>query len=115
MNRWSFASRLLLVLALLGLVASPVATASAMPAMAAASVMPMPDGMACCPDDQPVAPECARDCPLAVLCATGVAGIAVPEGPSFPIRVPLEDEFSSGGHTVLASIAGEPLPKPPQA
>ena len=35
----------------------------------------MPDGMPCCPDDKPAVPDCAKDCPLAVLCVTSFVSI----------------------------------------
>lgn len=115
MNSWSFTSRLFLALALFGLVLGPLATASAPPAMAAQTMAAMPDGMPCCPDDQPARPDCTKDCPLAVLCLTGVVSAPLPETPSLLLHAPLGDDFLNGTDVMLSSLAGEPPPRPPKA
>ncbi|WP_147307491.1 hypothetical protein [Mesorhizobium denitrificans] len=110
-----FASRLVLALALLGLVLGPMGAASAAPTTAAQTMASMADGMACCPDSQPAVPDCGSDCPLAVLCVSAIPGISVPETSSFLIRLPIQNEFREGRERVLASLIGEPPPRPPQA
>ncbi len=76
--------RLMIALALLGIVVGPVSVSTAAAAMAGASDMqmaPMPemdmagaDEMPCCPDEQPAPQEkaCGTACPLALLCSTTI-------------------------------------------
>ena len=115
MKFWSLASRLVLALALFGLVVGPIGAASAAPTMTAQTMASMADGMACCPDHQPAVPDCGNDCPLAVMCVSALPGVSVPEASSFLIRLPIRNEFREGREPVLASLIGEPPPRPPQA
>lgn len=114
MKLWSTISRFLLALALLGLVLAPLAASSAVPAMAAQTMGSMPDGMPC-PDDQPAAPDCAKDCPLAVLCLSGLVSVPVPETPTLLVNLRIGNEFIAGREAVLSSLVGEPPPRPPKA
>jgi hypothetical protein len=114
MNRWSFATRLLLALALFGLVLGPVAAPSGAP-VAAQAMVSMPDGMPCCPDERPAVPDCAKDCPLALLCMAGTGGVQAPATPDFLSGAPADDVFLRGRDVVLSSLAGEPPPRPPKA
>lgn len=113
MKPWSFTSRLLLALALFGLVLGPMVAAPM--AMAGPAMASMPGGMLCCPDDQPAVPDCAKDCPFAVLCVSGFVSVSVPEAPSFVVHAPTGDEFLDRKDTVLSSLVGEPPPRPPKA
>jgi hypothetical protein len=113
MVRSSMTSRLLLALALLGLVLGPIGASSAGPAMAAQTMAPMADGMGCCPDHQPAVPDCGNDCPLAVLCVSALPSISIPEVP-YLVRMPIRDEFREGRKMALASLIGEPPPRPPK-
>jgi hypothetical protein len=116
MKPWSFASRLLLGLALLGLVTGPMAAAtSAAPAMVGQAMASMPDGMPCCPDEKPAVPDCVKDCPLAVLCVTSFGSISLPSTPAFSVQLPVGDVFLHGLDAILASLVGEPPPRPPKA
>lgn len=115
MKPWSFPSRLVLALALFGLVLGPMGTSSAAPTMAAQTMASMADGMACCPDHQPAVPDCGNDCPLAVLCLSALPSISNPEALSVLIRTPIRDVFREGREAVHASLIGEPPPRPPQA
>jgi hypothetical protein len=115
MKPWLFASRLVLALALFGLVLGPIGAASAAPTVAAQTMASMADGMACCPDGQPALPDCGNDCPLAVLCVSALPSLSVSEASSFLIRLPIRDEFREGRKAALASLIGEPPPRPPQA
>ncbi|USJ28538.1 hypothetical protein [Ensifer adhaerens] len=76
-------SRLLSILAILGLLTAPMATPSAAEAMAGASMVgtmdmgAMPDDMSCCPDQKQSLPSCQKSCPLATICmAKCVPGVA---------------------------------------
>lgn len=114
MKSWSFGSRLLLALALFGLVLGPMAAASAAPVFAAQTTAAMPDGMPCCPDDQPAVPDCAKDCPVAVLCVSFIS-VSVSETPALIVRHLIEDQFQNGPDTLPTSLVGEPPPRPPKA
>jgi hypothetical protein len=71
---WSLIPRLLSILAIVSLLTSPMMTPSGAVAMddAPAADMPdmgtMADGMPCCPHQSPALPDCAKSCPLAILC-----------------------------------------------
>lgn len=45
---------------------TPEATAGAMPGMQ------MVEDMSCCPEKQPVKPDCGKGCPLALVCTTSI-------------------------------------------
>ncbi|MGE0280452.1 MAG: hypothetical protein AB7P20_07550 [Rhizobiaceae bacterium] len=115
MKPLSFTRRLLLALALVGLVLGPMAAAATIPAMAAQAMASMPDGMPCCPDDQPAVPDCAKDCPLAIFCVSGFVSVPVPQAPSVVVHVPTGDEFRAGRDVILSSLVAEPPPRPPKA
>ncbi|WP_256939213.1 hypothetical protein [Ensifer adhaerens] len=74
MRPWSLISRVLSILAILGLLTAPMATPSAAEAVApapAAGMMDMgamPDDMSCCPDQKQSLPDCQKSCPLATIC-----------------------------------------------
>lgn len=83
MRLWSLTSRLLSILAILGLLTAPTATPSSAGAMAAASTAgmmdmgAMPDDMSCCPDQQQSRSDCQKSCPLATIClAKCVPGVS---------------------------------------
>ena len=81
-------SRLLSILAVGGLLIAPIvasraeAAALAMPQGAMNEVhsmsmsMSMPDGMPCCPEQGPLAPDHQKSCPFAIACMMGAATIA---------------------------------------
>ncbi len=115
MKPLSFASRLLLALVLLGLVAGPMAASSVAPAMAAQAMASMPDGMPCCPDEKPAVPVCAKDCPLAVLCVASFGSVPPPSTPAFSVQLLAGDVFLHSRDAVLPSLVGEPPPRPPKA
>lgn len=115
MKPWSFASRLLLALVSFGLVTGPVAASSAVPAMTAQAMARMPDGMPCCPDEKPAVPDCVKDCPLAVLCVTSFGSISLPSTLAFSVQLPVGDVFLHRLDAILASLVGEPPPRPPKA
>ncbi len=115
MNIWSTISRVLLVLALLGLAGGPMAASPSAPAMAAQAMASMPGGMPCCPDAKPMVPDCAKACPLAVVCAPGViANMAAETGP-VTYRIPVGEKLPNRNYLALASLLGEPSPRPPKA
>lgn len=71
----TFFHRLFSILAVVGLLVAPVAASQGATAMIRMSAgtsdmqsMSMPDGMPCCPEQGPVAPDQQKSCPLAVSC-----------------------------------------------
>ncbi|API51348.1 hypothetical protein BMW22_06640 [Rhizobium leguminosarum] len=76
--------RLFLAIAMLAIVIGPMsigvassAMASSAPAMidgmsGAMAGMHMAEQMPCCPEQQPVKPDCAKGCPLALVCTTSI-------------------------------------------
>ncbi len=75
----------------------------------------MADGMPCCPDEEPLAPDCMTDCPFAIVCAPVLLSIPVAKADALPLRKPLGDTFPNRSDAVVASLAGEPPPRPPKA
>jgi hypothetical protein len=76
--------RLFLLVAMLAIVIGPMSIGLAGSAMAssgaaamedmtsAMSGMQMAENMPCCPDEQPVKQDCAKGCPLALVCTTSI-------------------------------------------
>ncbi|ATU94476.1 hypothetical protein B5P45_09590 [Phyllobacterium zundukense] len=107
--------------ALLGLLLGPVAVSMSGAAMAdqtmsgmgnMADMASMPDDMPCCPEKQAKVPDCAKGCPLNVLCLSGLASLssAPLNAFSFPLQ---KDLFHPLATEVLASWAGDPPHRPP--
>lgn len=112
---WSSIGRAFLVLALIGLVAAPMAASAAVPGMAAEAMASMPDGMPCCPDQKHAVPDCAKGCPLAVLCTTSLISVFGAVAPRLLSQIAIDADFHDGRDVVLSSLVGEPPPKPPKA
>ena len=73
--------RVLSLFALLGMLIAPVSTIAAEYAMAGMSMKAsvqteemavMMGDMPCCPDEQPVKPDCDKSCPFVIICSTSV-------------------------------------------
>jgi len=107
--------RMLAILALIGLVSAPLATSSAAAAMAMKMDMAMSDGMPCCPDDQPTVPDCAKDCPLAVVCTSVFVCAPMSDSNLLSLRVTLRDRVIANRDADPTSLASEPQPRPPKA
>ncbi len=124
--------RILCTFATIAVLLGPAAVATAAAAMASSSGsmsgMSMSMGMDearmgeqamaepdCCPEAaQPVAPDCMKSCPLALVCSSVVVGAlsgvqAVPIVYSVPLSYLVRQE------TDLASAVVEPVPRPPSA
>jgi len=115
MKRMSPSGWLFAILALIGLAFAPAAPSLASSAMAMNMAVAMPDGMACCPDDHPVIPDCAKDCPFAVVCTAVFVSAPVSECHPLGLRISLKDCFPAYGDTELSSLIGDPPPRPPKA
>lgn len=112
-NSFGF-GRVLLLLAVFGLAFAPLG-ASTSGAVAGSPLSIMQDDMPCCPDGKPMVPDCGKDCPLAVLCVSGLVSVQVPETPTFVVQALIGEEFLDGREAVLSSLIGEPPPRPPKA
>lgn len=120
MRFWSAISRMLLSLALFGLMLGPMAAGSVTPAMATQAMATqgmasMVDGISRCPESPPAVPDCAKICPLAVLCVSSLVSVQNSDAPTWLARPAAADDFLSGKEAVLASYIGEPPPRPPKA
>lgn len=106
--------RLLVFLAVLGLLLGPLASAVYVTAMTAPASMKMADGMPC-PDSPPALPDCGKDCTLVALCMTAFSSAMAsanesPLSPSFSESKIPPHKYSPG-----ASLHHEPHPRPPKA
>jgi len=115
MNLVASLIRLIAMLAVNGLVFAPLAPSVASSAMAMQMTAEMPDGMPCCPDDQPAIPDCAKDCPFAVVCTAVFVSAPTPDYHPLALRILVRDRFTAPGDAVLASLIGDPPPRPPKA
>jgi len=117
--------RLLAALAVLGLLAAPLAApalAMTMPgavhAMASESSaqlhseMVLPDGMPCCPEKAPVS-DCSKDCPLMALCLLGIV-LNLPAGAALLLPVGQTSLMFPPSDTALTSLGYAPPPRPPK-
>jgi hypothetical protein len=73
------------------------------------------DDMPCCPDDRSVSPDCVKECPFALVCAAVLLSIPVAETDALYLLKLLGDSFRARSDAVVASVAGEPPPRPPRA
>jgi hypothetical protein len=109
---------LLAVLAIVGLILTPIARpmmaiAAEMPAaMDEHAAMEMPGDMPCCPKQAPM-PDCAKDCLFMAMCAAQFAcnpmqgaGLVMPLGLA-GIFVPVND-------ATVAGVSHGPPPRPPK-
>jgi hypothetical protein len=119
--------RLFLLVAMLAIVIGPMSIGSASIAMASsgsatmeamASAIPgmqMAEGMPCCPEKQPVKSDCAKGCPLALVCTTSIFAHAPDSyGLSFAISW-LSHRYDFLPASQLTSALVEPPARPPRA
>jgi hypothetical protein len=107
--------RMLLLLAVFGLAFAPLGASPSSAAVAGPALSIMQDDMPCCPDGKPMVPDCGKDCPLAVLCVSGMVSAPLVETHSFFLLAPVGDDFLNGRDLILPSLIGEPPPRPPKA
>ena len=125
MKPWLAITRLLSVLAILGLVFTPLNA----PAVAGGMVTPvaMVDAamdmasmggdmadMPCCPPEKPVMPDCQKACPLATLCVAKIVQGVVPVN-AVPARFSIAQALIPGNDANPDTLAPIPPPRPPQA
>jgi hypothetical protein len=122
---WTF-HRLFLVVAMLAVVLGPMSIGLASSAMAssgaatmeaAASAMPgmqMAEDMPCCPEKQPVKPDCAKGCPLALVCTTSMSAHA-PESHGWSFAISWQSyRYDLLPTSQLMSALIEPPARPPK-
>ena len=113
MNRFSLVGRMLLLLALAGLLLAPLGEAIAAPAMSAQAMAAMAGDMGCCPKHAP-SPDCGKDCPFVAFCFASIGNVLSSEPASFDLRV-LDGLRMPHGHDFeLASLTGKPPSRPPR-
>jgi hypothetical protein len=105
--------RVLLIVAILGLVARPFTSMVYGSALAAASMLEMPEGMPCCPDDQPQSPDCQKACLLMAACAAKCFS-AVPTFASVSFNLRPDGVFRPGRDLIADTMAVEPPARPPR-
>lgn len=115
MTNLSGFGKMLLLLAVFGLAFAPLGASPSSAAVAAPAISIMQDDMPCCPDGKPMVPDCSKDCPLAVMCASGVVNAPLAETLSFFLLAPVGDQFLNGSDLILPSLIGGPAPRPPKA
>jgi hypothetical protein len=118
----SWLRRLLPILAIVGMIVSPVAAPVGASAMAAGTVtmsseMAMSADMPCCADQQPMQmPDCGKmACPNVALCmvkcfGSGAVSVAPLSAPSYLMRL-----IGLPADAQLASLTPPPLIRPPRA
>jgi hypothetical protein len=105
--------KLLLILAILGLAARPLTTMVHGPAAAAASMAEMPEGMPCCPDEQPPVSDCQKACLLMAACATKCFS-AVPAFSPVDFSLPTDLTFQPANDAIADAMTVEPPARPPR-
>ena len=116
--------RVLSLFALIGMLIAPVSTIAAEYAMADMSVKAsvqteetagMMGGMPCCPDEQPVKPDCDKSCPFVIICST-TAPIALLKADWTSASLSRTDHvYGVQSFVRLHSLAAEPPARPPKA
>jgi hypothetical protein len=126
---------LLSILAVVSLLTSPMMTSGGAEAMSAAVAadasdigmpdmgmpdMGMPDmgmsahAMPCCPLEKPVVPDCAKSCPLAILCLAKCFPNAPAASASLLIRFAVADMKTPGDDSRRDRLPDPPPLKPPR-
>jgi hypothetical protein len=126
MKPWFAITRLLLILAIVGIVLAPftapaVAGGMAVPMamtdtgtdMASADDMAMAE-MPCCPPAKPTVPDCQKACPLATLCLAKLVQGILPVG-AVSARLGISVALLPGNDAAPDTLAPLPPPRPPQA
>lgn len=125
MKPWLAITRLLSVLAILGLVLAPFTAPAVAGGMVAPAAMAdtgmdmasMGDDMAdmpCCLPEEPVIPDCQKACPLATLCLAKIVQGIMPVGAT-SIRFSDALALFPGNDGNPDTLAPSPPPRPPQA
>jgi hypothetical protein len=103
--------RLLVIVAVFGMLASPLARQVLAPPAAAAAA-PIAADMPCCPEQAPT-PDCAKSCPLMALCATQLIGGTTMVASKVSMIVVAR--LAPASDRPLAGLNIHPPPKPPRS
>jgi len=128
MKPWLAITRLLSILAILGLVLAPFTAPAVAGGMAAPIAMADADmalgsmddddmamaDMPCCPPEKPVMPDCQKACPLATLCLAKITQGILPAG-AVSARFSIALALVPGNDASPDTLAPIPPPRPPQA
>jgi hypothetical protein len=127
MKPWLAITRLLSVLAIVGIVLAPFTAPAVAGGMAApmtmmdtATDMTSMDGdmamadMPCCPPERPAMPDCQKACPLATLCLAKIVQGILPVG-AVSTRFSVALVLLPGNDATPDTLAPLPPPRPPQA
>jgi hypothetical protein len=116
--------RVLSLFALIGMLVAPVSAIAAEYAMADMSVKAsvqaeemaaMTGDMPCCPDQQPVKPDCDKSCPFVIICSTS-APLALLKAEWTSASLSWTDHvYGEQRSARLSSLAAEPPARPPKA
>ena len=113
-KRLSALRYLFAVLAIAGLILTPIAApATAMATDASmADHMAMPADMPCCPDQVPM-PDCGKDCPFMAVCATQFLS-TMPQGTGFLIPPTHASLVVASNDVGPGGLKQRPPPRPPK-
>jgi len=124
MKHLSALMRLMSLVALIGMPIVPVSTVAAEYAMAdmsaKASVQTeemagMVGDMSCCPEEQPVKPDCGKSCPFVIICSTSAPLALLKAGWTSASLSWADHVFGEQSFARLSSLAAEPPARPPKA
>ena len=114
MKSFDLIGRMLLLLALAGLLLAPSGAAMAGPSMSGQAMTAMAGKMDCCPEQQAPMPDCGKACPFVAFCSAGIGSVVTSEPASFDLRVLAGATMPRGHYLELASLAGKPPSRPPR-
>lgn len=123
MKLWLAITRLLSIIAIVGLVLAPftapavaggMAAPMAMTDIASADDSMTMAGMPCCPPEKPAVPDCQKACPLASLCLAKVVQGILPAG-AVAAQFSFVLALIPGNDANPETLAPIPPPRPPQA
>ncbi|WP_262297093.1 hypothetical protein [Microvirga sesbaniae] len=127
MKPWLAITRLLSILAIVGIVLAPFTAPAVAGGMAAPVAMTdtgmdmasSDDGMTmadmpCCPPEKPAMPDCQKACPLATLCLAKLVQGILPVG-EVSARLGIAVALLPGNDAAPDTLLPLPPPRPPQA
>lgn len=124
MKHMSVLLRVLSLFALIGMLVAPVSTIAAEYAMSDMSVKAsvqmdemagMSGDMPCCPDQQPVKPDCDKSCPFVIICTTSVPLALLKSDWTSASLSWTDQDYGEPRFARLSSLAAEPPARPPKA
>lgn len=125
---WLVFRQLLSILAIVSLALTPVAASTVAGGVAMTDALGLAatdaapstmagmgmDEMPCCPPQQPIMPDCQKDCPLAALCLGNVT-LIMPASVGEPVRVAVAESVVWGREAAFHSVVRPPPAEPPRS